>query len=207
MSINTDGWVSLPGPDGADGLHLRIRLRGDGRFTITDLYLHAPEITSKELRDISMARLEAAVNVGGRPDLAVGLARELGFLQEAEDLDAGAAETAKSLYGFAGQGGIVLYGGGEQSEPSLAELRGRVPTSRPKRSRRRRKPLTRPDGTDVDGFYRRVAEAYQEYVPQTKAPATDIAAEADVPLTTAHRWIREARRRGFLPPARKGRAG
>ena len=29
----------------------------------------------------------------------------------------------------------------------------------------------------------------------------------DVPVTTAHRWVKEARRRGFLPPGRKGRRG
>jgi len=28
-----------------------------------------------------------------------------------------------------------------------------------------------------------------------------------VPVTTAHRWVKEARRRGFLPPGQKGRRG
>ncbi len=37
--------------------------------------------------------------------------------------------------------------------------------------------------------------------------AVVLAKEADVPVGTVHRWILEARRRGFLPPARQGRAG
>lgn len=52
-----------------------------------------------------------------------------------------------------------------------------------------------------------LSRAYGEYVAESNAPAKEIAGEAGVPVTTVHRWIREARRRGFLPPARKGRAG
>lgn len=71
----------------------------------------------------------------------------------------------------------------------------------------RRKPLGRPDGSNPDEFYRRVAETYTALAMQTKAPAKVMAEESDVPATTVHRWIREARTRGFLGPARKGRAG
>jgi hypothetical protein len=70
-----------------------------------------------------------------------------------------------------------------------------------------RAPLMRPDGTDPEGFSRRVAEAYNDAVEQTKTPAKVLAEEAGVPVTTVHRWVRDARRLGFLPPARKGRAG
>lgn len=74
-----------------------------------------------------------------------------------------------------------------------------VPSGRPR--------LVRPDGTDPDGFYRAVADAYREAVAQSRAVAPALADEAGVPIPTVHRWIGEARRRGFLPPARKGRAG
>jgi transposase-like protein len=70
-----------------------------------------------------------------------------------------------------------------------------------------RRQLTRPDPADPEEFYRLVATAYGEYAAESNAPAKGIAEEAGVPVTTVHRWIREARRRGFLPPARKGRAG
>lgn len=171
MSGDPDGWMSAPIPQGT--VHVRVRRRADGRLVITDLYLNATEITSAVLRDISMARLDAAVNMAQ--------IRALTGDEPAADAP----------------------------EPTLAELRSRAPVWTKKKAKppRRRKPLTRPDGTDPAVFYRQVAEAYQEYVVHTRAPATRIAQEADVPVTTAHRWIREARRRGFLPPARKGRAG
>lgn len=65
-----------------------------------------------------------------------------------------------------------------------------------------REPLARPDGTDPDGFSRRVAEAYRAAVVTTSKPAKVLADEAGVPVTTVHRWIREARQRGHLKPGR-----
>src|SRR5262249_17383009 len=56
-----------------------------------------------------------------------------------------------------------------------------------------RAPLSRPDGTDPEGFSRRVAEAYNEAIPTTSKPAVALAEEAGVPVVTVHRWIREAR--------------
>ena len=70
-----------------------------------------------------------------------------------------------------------------------------------------RKPLTRPDGSDPDGFYKQVADAYRDVVQTTPKVAKVLAEEANVPVGTVHRWVLEARRRGFLPPARQGRAG
>jgi hypothetical protein len=70
-----------------------------------------------------------------------------------------------------------------------------------------RAPLSRPDGSNPDGFYRQVAEAYREVVQTTPKVALALAKEANVPVGTVHRWVLEARRRGFLAPARQGRAG
>jgi len=70
-----------------------------------------------------------------------------------------------------------------------------------------REPLARPDRTDPDGHSRAVAAAYKESVHLGKSPGPTIAAEAGVPVATAHGWIREARRRGHLPKGQKGRAG
>lgn len=67
--------------------------------------------------------------------------------------------------------------------------------------------LTRPDGSAPDDFYRLVARAYGTYAAESRAPGKAMAHEAGVPTTTAHRWIREARRRGHLPPGRRGVAG
>jgi hypothetical protein len=76
-----------------------------------------------------------------------------------------------------------------------------------KARRRPRKPLTRPDGSDPDAFYRQVAEAYRDVVQKNRKVAVALAKEANVPVGTVHRWVLEARRRGFLPSARQGRAG
>ena len=67
--------------------------------------------------------------------------------------------------------------------------------------------MTRPDGRNPDAFYRQVAEAYRDVVQDTSQVAKVLAKEADVPVGTVYRWILEARRRGFLPSARQGRAG
>jgi len=67
--------------------------------------------------------------------------------------------------------------------------------------------LHRPDGRDPDAFYRAVATHYRWHAALSSKPAALMAEAADVPVTTVHRWIREARRRGHLPKARRGVAG
>lgn len=184
-TMGDDGWVSMPGPEGADGLHVRPRER-DGRLMITELYLHASEITPEILRGLSIRRLEAELNAAPR-------------LEPGQPSPMGAAVVADFLRSTTD----------DTSDPSLDDLRsrahGQTRQARPTEPDRPR--LTRPDGASPEEFYPRVAAAYSQYALLTTAPAKEMAAEAGVPITTAHRWIREARRRGFLPPARKGKAG
>jgi hypothetical protein len=82
--------------------------------------------------------------------------------------------------------------GWEISDPAAAVAR------RPPESRGRGRP---------DWFYREVATVYLDYAQGSPRPAVDLAERHEVPITTAHRWIKEARRRGFLPPGRPGKAG
>jgi hypothetical protein len=58
-----------------------------------------------------------------------------------------------------------------------------------------------------DEFYRDVARTYRESAQTSPRPVWDLADAHGVPLTTAHRWVKEARRRGFLPPGQPGKAG
>lgn len=58
-----------------------------------------------------------------------------------------------------------------------------------------------------DGFYEVVGKAYQALARSSSKPVADLADANDVPVTTAQRWVREARRRGKLPPGRPGKAG
>ncbi|MFI5915642.1 hypothetical protein [Dactylosporangium sp. NPDC051541] len=68
-----------------------------------------------------------------------------------------------------------------------------------------------PEGVRLRGrpdvFYRQVADVYLEYAQASPRPACDLADQHGVPVSTAHRWVKEARRRGFLPPGRPGKSG
>lgn len=59
----------------------------------------------------------------------------------------------------------------------------------------------------TDEFYRQLAAAYSSATRQSRRPAIDLAEANGVPVRTVHRWIAEARKRGFLPPGQKGRRG
>ncbi|WP_238012527.1 hypothetical protein KZZ52_58640 [Dactylosporangium sp. AC04546] len=58
-----------------------------------------------------------------------------------------------------------------------------------------------------DVFYREVADVYLTFAQASPRPACDLADQHGVPVSTAHRWVKEARRRGFLPPGRPGKSG
>ena len=65
-----------------------------------------------------------------------------------------------------------------------------------------------PAGGDYgDAFYRQVARYYRSLAARVRAPAMALAEANEVPVTTARRWIKEARARGFLPAGRAGKAG
>jgi hypothetical protein len=68
-------------------------------------------------------------------------------------------------------------------------------------------PLRRPDAGNRDTFSARVALAYLTALSTTSNPTKAIADQADVPHATAQRWVVTARKDGYLPPARAGRAG
>lgn len=170
----------------------------DGKPAVTHLILVGDNLDPQTLRELPLGRLQSAVHhpkfgfVGERalteplPDdvLREMSEREILFPAEFEQIE-------ESLHRYLNksaeqlQQGMVYSGGGEVA----------------------REPLTRPDGSDPDDFSRRLAAAYNALVVTTSKPAKVIAEEAGVPVGTVHRWIREARQRGHLPPAHKGRAG
>lgn len=155
---------------------------------ITDLYVHGSAITAQTTRALPMRQIEAMANTQLLPRESHG------------------HENGKVLVGPL----VALMARGADRDVSLSELRDRaqrVQAAAAKTRGRRRKPLRRPDGTNPQEFYRQVAEAYAAVVLTTSKPAKVMAEEAGVPVGTVHRWIREARRRGYLPPARRGRAG
>jgi hypothetical protein len=62
-------------------------------------------------------------------------------------------------------------------------------------------------GPKGDDFYRFIGDVYGKAATVSTRPAAELAKVWEVPVTTVHRWIREARRRGHLPPAEAGRRG
>ncbi len=56
----------------------------------------------------------------------------------------------------------------------------------------------------ADEFYARVADGYRAQAVTTGKPTAWLAFAANVPYTTAARWVREARKRGLLEPVGKG---
>ena len=65
-------------------------------------------------------------------------------------------------------------------------------------------PRTRPYPED---FWGDVAIVYQRAAASSSRPAVAIAEANEVPVRQVHRWVAEARDRGHLPPATRGRAG
>ena len=56
-------------------------------------------------------------------------------------------------------------------------------------------------GRKPDDFYRQVADAFAWLSGRTQSPARTLAEANGVPVTTVHRWVKEARARHLLPPA------
>lgn len=64
-----------------------------------------------------------------------------------------------------------------------------------------------PDGRLTDDFLSDVARMYLAMISEKRSPGPAIAEAAGVPVRTVHRWVAEARSRGILPRATRGKAG
>jgi hypothetical protein len=67
-------------------------------------------------------------------------------------------------------------------------------------------PLKRADAPDPEDFSHLVAQHYRLWAKVVPNPATRMAVRAGVNVSTVHSWIREARLRGLLPAAKRGKA-
>lgn len=199
-------WWSLSRPDGG-GMHIKVTAVDFDRWVITDVYVHGQALTATDLQAVPLTRLDLIMNLLGywRDDDR----GKTGSIMDGDVI----ADVTNELASKAGYGPAVTFHDPEErgtEDPELADLRHLAedaPPELPDLPAVERPRLTRPDGTDPDGFAARVAAAYREYAPQTRAPALKIAEEAGVPVATVRSWIREARRRGKLPQGHKGKAG
>jgi hypothetical protein len=185
MSYLEGGWVlwsrSVPGTTQGLLVYAHLYAEEEGsRGEIFELAVRGRNLTTEKLRSIPVAHIETLANTNPdfRPHVAGTEQHEIG----------------KAFEQVVQQGNRVLLNAAHRKVSEHHETLNR-------------EPLTRPDGSNPDGFYRRVADAYRDVVQTTPKVAKALADEAGVPVGTVHRWILEARRRGFLPAARQGRAG
>lgn len=69
-------------------------------------------------------------------------------------------------------------------------------------------PLRIPAGRSYpDEFYSQVASTYAWHAATSSRPAAVIAERAGVGVSTVHRWVKEARRRGLMAPSSRNRNG
>lgn len=196
------GWleVRLISRDGSRAPRLLVKVgKRDGRIAVVRLVLDG-HIGAQTFRDIPLGRFEAWLNTQFSNS-----GRTYGEVLAERQTDGMDAETLDNLK----QRKMLFPEEFERIDESLDRYLEHTVKERhsPIAMTEPREKLTRPDGSDPDAFSYRVAEAYKEAVISTSKPAVALAEEAGVPVTTVHRWIREARQRGHLPKAKKGRAG
>lgn len=186
IRVSSDGWVTRPGPENTR-VHMRIGRNESGQFVVTDVFVHGEHVTAAVLRGIQPSRVESIARLGD---------------DEREQANAHGKPVTLTVPLLLAD---AAYRGPDDSI-TLAELRRRSVGLETEEENDRPR-LGRPDGSEPNVFYASVAAAYRDYAKTTKAAAARIAEEADVPVSTAHRWVREARRRGFLPAGQRGKTG
>jgi hypothetical protein len=173
------GWVYYPTPDSQIEVRVRFVERPDGRLEPADVWVsHPAAISASALRAVPLGKIEAAVNA---PGVAAALREKMGDEWVTPEAD-------------------------------LAALKGRLaPVGPPQIDREAQLVLAAqldiPEGganvRKPDEFYRQVATAYQQVGGLDRRPARVLAERNGVPVSTVHRWVKEARARGFLAPGRR----
>lgn len=133
--------------------------------------------TAAAARDVPLARLEAALNLRLLQHGGLPAENEFPFTaMQAPPPDFPSEEWRQ-------------YPDGPHRRPRGPSLKLRVP----------------PAGSRTDAFYEQVAERYLWLASQGPRPAEELARANDVSPSTVHLWVREARRRGILPPGQRGK--
>lgn len=155
-------------------VYVRFGVAESGRLDVVELRVVAPAgVAAELLRRVPLGRIESMAN---SPEQA--------------DAIRASVEAASEVERTIGPAGDLA----DHEEMSVSMER---------RTRRGLK-LRIPSGPRrPDDFYRQVAVAYATAARTTRGAAEAIAAANDVPVTTVHRWMKEARRRGVAGPARR----
>lgn len=177
--VHSDLYEWRQEPALAATVYVRVASGPDGRLGVAELRIvGAP--TSELLRSIPMGRIEAAANAQ-----LVEVGQATGPAPARRSRRPPSARTLDRGW-----------------EPAAT-----TPHRRPRGSRIPGRLRNTTGGGRADEFYAAVACIYRDLAQTSPRPAVELAEANDVPVTTAHRWIKEARRRGFLGPGRPGKAG
>lgn len=205
--LGQGGWIRYAATDLEGVLFVRFTHADDGRLQPVDLFLEGDRhLSASMLRQLPLSKIEAEVNGPAKRKL----------LEEGLNLPGPDLRTAASYY----SSGI----GSDDAQHWAAQMLGSQvdgsdiePAPRLKHANAQTRPHRAPSvvlvevpaagGRYPDEFYEGIARVYTNLVAESERPAADIADANHVPVTTVHRWIKEARRRGFLAAGRRGRAG
>jgi hypothetical protein len=214
--VGNGGWLHFVRRGLAAQVFARFEERG-GRLVMADLVLVAADgdhvISSDLLRQVPVGPIEALANGKVRDALTSSLNFPAPDIRQAVAAYATNLNPSKPPRTWVEE--MLLAGYSEEVVPSARVRRPRKLPAFPMLDKSveievevidatLEVPKARPYGDD---FYGTVAAVYERLAGDGVAPAPAFADANGVPLSTAHRWVKEARRRGFLAPARQGRAG
>jgi hypothetical protein len=181
--LGGDGWAFYTAGEIDEGVFLRLdRESPDKRLRLVEVRAGGQGgLSAPALRELPVARIEAAAN---NPKEAWRINQAI---KDGPPIDVSEPWSGSRLGSFFRDPRRVA-----RRHRVLRQLRLRVPKGAKK----------------SDAFYSRVASAYSSEVSRgNRKPAVAIAEANGVPVTTVHRWIKEARRRGVLAKGEQGKAG
>jgi len=168
--------------DEATDVRLRLGLLPNGRLEISEL--HISDFSPTTLRDLPFGPITRTINSS----------QSIREWLEVDPHHSDIGATLKPMSKFRGS---------DAEPPPLQSWL--EPGTLPHISRRRRKSLRvsvpAGHGKRPDTFYETVMKVYAEASRASKTPAVDVAEANGVPVTSVHRWVKEARRRGLMPPS------
>lgn len=208
LTEGNGGWVRYQSNALSAPVFARLEDRA-GRLVLVDLFLPAVDgtIDTTLLRAIPTGRIEAWANM---PRVAESIRAALNL--PAPDLRRAVSYFATSFGRRARRTWVTRMlaaqvDGSDEPQVEMLELAPRLidPLFDLASVNAR---LAVPKGRNYgDDFYKQVASIYARLASKVRNPVATIAEANGVPLSTVQRWVREARRRGFLPGALPGKRG
>jgi hypothetical protein len=212
ISVGAGGWIRYQSHQLEPSVAFARFSDHDGRLVLTELFVASPDggLDPEAIRRLPLGRIEAWAN-----DL-----QHAGMIRSRIDFP---APDLRRAIGYFASSSTPIRPGHEHWVARMFEAQ--VPDSGEPQAPMRQ--LTRPLGSAIvvspdlpsgevdvpprrpypDDFYRKVAAVYSALAAQIRAPAAVMADANHVPLSTVHRWVKETRKRGFLAPGQRGRAG